>query len=155
MSAVVAPARRPFSSWVRLARMVADRAADVGVLAWAVVSGHRSAMISLKAAWVSSVSTKRCIARSMSVSLSQDTASTRRAWSTRVEIDAVCRMTKLATLLPRAACQVLPQTTRTEVTRTRIAKFPSWPVSYTHLRAHETDSYLVCRLLLEKKKQKT
>src|SRR5665647_55746 len=29
-----------------------------------------------------------------------------------------------------------------------------YPVSYTHLRAHETDSYLVCRLLLEKKKQK-
>src|SRR5664279_2085475 len=28
------------------------------------------------------------------------------------------------------------------------------PVSYTHLRAHETDSYLVCRLLLEKKKNK-
>src|SRR5680860_1608505 len=29
----------------------------------------------------------------------------------------------------------------------------SWgAVSYTHLRAHETDSYLVCRLLLEKKK---
>ena len=26
-----------------------------------------------------------------------------------------------------------------------------WSVSYTHLRAHETDSYLVCRLLLEKK----
>src|SRR5664279_3105276 len=25
----------------------------------------------------------------------------------------------------------------------------SSPVSYTHLRAHETDSYLVCRLLLE------
>src|SRR5664279_1967750 len=24
------------------------------------------------------------------------------------------------------------------------------PVSYTHLRAHETDSYLVCRLLLAK-----
>src|SRR5665647_3917658 len=24
------------------------------------------------------------------------------------------------------------------------------PVSYTHLRAHETDSYIVCRLLLEK-----
>src|SRR5664279_3817177 len=24
-------------------------------------------------------------------------------------------------------------------------------VSYTHLRAHETDSYLVCRLLLDKK----
>src|SRR5665647_3834494 len=28
-------------------------------------------------------------------------------------------------------------------------------VSYTHLRAHETDSYLVCRLLLEKKKKET
>ena len=28
-------------------------------------------------------------------------------------------------------------------------------VSYTHLRAHETDSYLVCRLLLEKKKTTT
>src|SRR5680860_1321984 len=27
------------------------------------------------------------------------------------------------------------------------------PVSYTHLRAHETDSYLVCRLLLEQKKK--
>src|SRR5680860_1626228 len=27
------------------------------------------------------------------------------------------------------------------------------PVSYTHLRAHETDSYLVCRLLLETKKK--
>src|SRR5664279_6659122 len=26
---------------------------------------------------------------------------------------------------------------------------PTRPVSYTHLRAHETDSYLVCRLLLE------
>ena len=25
------------------------------------------------------------------------------------------------------------------------------PVSYTHLRAHETDSYPVCRLLLEKR----
>ena len=24
------------------------------------------------------------------------------------------------------------------------------PVSYTHLRAHETEAYLVCRLLLEK-----
>ena len=28
---------------------------------------------------------------------------------------------------------------------------PLRAVSYTHLRAHETDSYLVCRLLLEKK----
>ena len=33
---------------------------------------------------------------------------------------------------------------------------PSYiPVSYTHLRAHETVLDLVCRLLLEKKKHKT
>src|SRR5678815_3694567 len=29
------------------------------------------------------------------------------------------------------------------------------PVSYTHLRAHETPEHLVCRLLLEKKKKAT
>src|SRR5678815_1672195 len=29
------------------------------------------------------------------------------------------------------------------------------PVSYTHLRAHETPEHLVCRLLLEKKNKKT
>ncbi|VTU49176.1 hypothetical protein AMBR_DPAELIID_02803 [Lacticaseibacillus rhamnosus] len=29
------------------------------------------------------------------------------------------------------------------------------PVSYTHLRAHETEADLVCRLLLEKKKKTT
>src|SRR5678816_3369554 len=29
---------------------------------------------------------------------------------------------------------------------------PRRPVSYTHLRAHETPEHLVCRLLLEKKK---
>eukprot|EP00658_Telonema_sp_P-2_P013720 TRINITY_DN15200_c0_g1_i1.p1 TRINITY_DN15200_c0_g1~~TRINITY_DN15200_c0_g1_i1.p1 ORF type:complete len:116 (+),score=22.13 TRINITY_DN15200_c0_g1_i1:138-485(+) len=34
--------------------------------------------------------------------------------------------------------------------------FMDWiaPVSYTHLRAHETPEHLVCRLLLEKKKKK-
>ena len=31
--------------------------------------------------------------------------------------------------------------------------FKSTPVSYTHLRAHETRHDLVCRLLLEKKKK--
>src|SRR5665647_3813986 len=34
-----------------------------------------------------------------------------------------------------------------------LATLSGGPVSYTHLRAHETDSYLVCRLLLEKKKK--
>src|SRR5680860_1830738 len=37
----------------------------------------------------------------------------------------------------------------------RLGRYVQWisTVSYTHLRAHETDSYLVCRLLLEKKKK--
>src|SRR5678809_1326330 len=33
------------------------------------------------------------------------------------------------------------------------AVHPDMPVSYTHLRAHETGRNLVCRLLLEKKKK--
>eukprot|EP00831_Metopus_contortus_P018681 TRINITY_DN17983_c0_g1_i4.p1 TRINITY_DN17983_c0_g1~~TRINITY_DN17983_c0_g1_i4.p1 ORF type:complete len:257 (-),score=78.79 TRINITY_DN17983_c0_g1_i4:71-841(-) len=33
-------------------------------------------------------------------------------------------------------------------------KYVYYPVSYTHLRAHETSLHLVCRLLLEKKKKK-
>eukprot|EP00658_Telonema_sp_P-2_P069955 TRINITY_DN59526_c0_g1_i1.p1 TRINITY_DN59526_c0_g1~~TRINITY_DN59526_c0_g1_i1.p1 ORF type:complete len:104 (-),score=30.73 TRINITY_DN59526_c0_g1_i1:90-401(-) len=40
----------------------------------------------------------------------------------------------------------------------RITKtLPDWvtAVSYTHLRAHETPEHLVCRLLLEKKKNTT
>ena len=32
--------------------------------------------------------------------------------------------------------------------------YSAFPVSYTHLRAHETRHDLVCRLLLEKKKKK-
>src|SRR5665647_1605365 len=32
--------------------------------------------------------------------------------------------------------------------RTKLVHFSTDSVSYTHLRAHETDSYLVCRLLL-------
>src|SRR5678815_383666 len=38
--------------------------------------------------------------------------------------------------------------------RDAIARKTKWyPVSYTHLRAHETPEHLVCRLLLEKKKK--
>ena len=36
------------------------------------------------------------------------------------------------------------------LTASVFASFSLSTVSYTHLRAHETDSYLVCRLLLEK-----
>ena len=35
----------------------------------------------------------------------------------------------------------------------RLLNETSFAVSYTHLRAHETRSNLVCRLLLEKKKK--
>ena len=38
--------------------------------------------------------------------------------------------------------------------RKRVNQKSIKPVSYTHLRAHETRSNLVCRLLLEKKKKK-
>src|SRR5674536_380021 len=44
------------------------------------------------------------------------------------------------------------------VTSARVEPIPGGvivlPVSYTHLRAHETPEHLVCRLLLEKKKKK-
>eukprot|EP00658_Telonema_sp_P-2_P000588 TRINITY_DN10222_c0_g1_i8.p1 TRINITY_DN10222_c0_g1~~TRINITY_DN10222_c0_g1_i8.p1 ORF type:complete len:129 (-),score=39.87 TRINITY_DN10222_c0_g1_i8:71-457(-) len=36
----------------------------------------------------------------------------------------------------------------------KIERVTPTPVSYTHLRAHETPEHLVCRLLLEKKKKK-
>ena len=39
-----------------------------------------------------------------------------------------------------------------EILRNLIGRLEDWePVSYTHLRAHETRGNLVCRLLLEKK----
>ena len=40
------------------------------------------------------------------------------------------------------------------VHRLDLAPSNATPVSYTHLRAHETVLDLVCRLLLEKKKEK-
>ena len=42
------------------------------------------------------------------------------------------------------------QSARESITETNADGFG--PVSYTHLRAHETSLHLVCRLLLEKKK---
>src|SRR5665647_3822632 len=49
---------------------------------------------------------------------------------------------KAVTLKPKAPAKMAMATSFTNGAVT---------VSYTHLRAHETDSYLVCRLLLEKK----
>src|SRR5680860_1083193 len=51
---------------------------------------------------------------------------------------------------------VLPSTTRNAIGTApspETVRIHTSSVSYTHLRAHETDSYLVCRLLLEKKKK--
>src|SRR5660398_315343 len=47
----------------------------------------------------------------------------------------------------QALCEQLPR-------RPHLSRGGSEPVSYTHLRAHETKANLVCRLLLEKKKKK-
>ena len=44
--------------------------------------------------------------------------------------------------------------TPTKTLEKEIARCNNIPVSYTHLRAHETLRYLVCRLLLEKKKER-
>ena len=48
-----------------------------------------------------------------------------------------------------------PQSALAVRTRTEIRDGTCPPVSYTHLRAHETSQDLVCRLLLEKKKHIT
>ena len=62
-------------------------------------------------------------------------------------------------LLPDGVEDILPSQAKKleEVRRRLLDLFSTWgydyvTVSYTHLRAHETGAYLVCRLLLEKKK---
>src|SRR5678815_5282052 len=45
-----------------------------------------------------------------------------------------------------------PMDTASRMTSSANDGFFIFPVSYTHLRAHETPEHLVCRLLLEKKK---
>eukprot|EP00831_Metopus_contortus_P045601 TRINITY_DN3656_c0_g1_i5.p2 TRINITY_DN3656_c0_g1~~TRINITY_DN3656_c0_g1_i5.p2 ORF type:complete len:113 (-),score=23.36 TRINITY_DN3656_c0_g1_i5:8-346(-) len=51
-----------------------------------------------------------------------------------------------------------PGTKASTVCPLQLSHYPMYsaliPVSYTHLRAHETSLHLVCRLLLEKKKKK-
>src|SRR5660397_280666 len=61
-------------------------------------------------------------------------------------------------------CEFIIQTRDNCGAVVKTSNFSLWPlkclyiccktVSYTHLRAHETKANLVCRLLLEKKKQK-
>src|SRR5678815_1326926 len=52
----------------------------------------------------------------------------------------------------RAGADVLTEDLRRVAWRSGRFEGPR-PVSYTHLRAHETPEHLVCRLLLEKKKE--
>src|SRR5660397_1533 len=60
-------------------------------------------------------------------------------------------------ILMNAAAAVV-ETSLDAATETRLGRLRWWnvgvgPVSYTHLRAHETKANLVCRLLLENKKK--
>src|SRR5665254_23446 len=65
--------------------------------------------------------------------------------STRVRSSAASDVYKRQKL-PRASA---PNTSPSDIHRFSARMTP---VSYTHLRAHETPEHLVCRLLLEKKK---
>src|SRR5450756_3024449 len=60
------------------------------------------------------------------------------------------------TLMPKSPWSLLCLPTPSAPSWTgMVARLPTvMPVSYTHLRAHETRHDLVCRLLLEKKKKK-
>ena len=58
---------------------------------------------------------------------------------------------KTATLITRFAGSFMIATVLMAIYVAFIRSGGLVAVSYTHLRAHETDSYLVCRLLLEKK----
>eukprot|EP00658_Telonema_sp_P-2_P052467 TRINITY_DN4068_c0_g1_i1.p1 TRINITY_DN4068_c0_g1~~TRINITY_DN4068_c0_g1_i1.p1 ORF type:complete len:102 (+),score=17.97 TRINITY_DN4068_c0_g1_i1:118-423(+) len=53
----------------------------------------------------------------------------------------------------RLELTALPGASKPDIRSSARGAFPV-PVSYTHLRAHETPEHLVCRLLLEKKKKK-
>src|SRR5450756_2826169 len=58
-----------------------------------------------------------------------------------------------ATRRPTAAASVSMRRTPAADLRSSSGRMCIQPVSYTHLRAHETRHDLVCRLLLEKKKK--
>src|SRR5664279_6291043 len=47
---------------------------------------------------------------------------------------------------PQASLALRPARSQPAQRRTFVPRLRPGPVSYTHLRAHETDSYLVCRV---------
>ena len=64
---------------------------------------------------------------------------------------SVGEMTRERTLLPAGVAPASDTFAAAQISNSGKERSP--PVSYTHLRAHETVLDLVCRLLLEKKKQ--
>src|SRR5660398_337809 len=60
------------------------------------------------------------------------------AWFSYYHSDFAVQIPSLLNLPGEQICRMLPKI--------------RFPISYTHLRAHETKANLVCRLLLEKKK---
>eukprot|EP00658_Telonema_sp_P-2_P032263 TRINITY_DN23935_c0_g1_i3.p1 TRINITY_DN23935_c0_g1~~TRINITY_DN23935_c0_g1_i3.p1 ORF type:complete len:129 (+),score=41.59 TRINITY_DN23935_c0_g1_i3:145-531(+) len=69
---------------------------------------------------------------------------------------ASARHQPFCTIPVKEIASVLKLNVRDEATALKLdAKMKNMtePVSYTHLRAHETPEHLVCRLLLEKKKK--
>src|SRR5450756_2911780 len=60
---------------------------------------------------------------------------------------------RVASRNPRAAAAAPPASV-TVIPSVCMDRICTSPISYTHLRAHETRHDLVCRLLLEKKKKK-
>src|SRR5664279_4928311 len=90
-----------------------------------------------------------------------DAATSRMSTTTKTPTTVACSLrnslTNAWTAVPDETASLTSSTRRflTAAPRTlgSWSSWPTYPVSYTHLRAHETDSYLVCRLLLEKKQQ--
>src|SRR5678816_4564673 len=75
-------------------------------------------------------------------------------WSNAVKLfsngpDEISRSTGSYVVCKTVCFQVTQELEHRRVNSSEIG-----PVSYTHLRAHETPEHLVCRLLLEKKKKK-
>eukprot|EP00658_Telonema_sp_P-2_P042775 TRINITY_DN30768_c0_g1_i1.p1 TRINITY_DN30768_c0_g1~~TRINITY_DN30768_c0_g1_i1.p1 ORF type:complete len:100 (+),score=9.61 TRINITY_DN30768_c0_g1_i1:90-389(+) len=95
----------------------------------------------------------------------RDSSCTGRSWGIGVPWDSVgaarsnqlglCQMPgeREGSLEVVAPCTSLPERPlwRAFAGRWSCTVAPRNPVSYTHLRAHETPEHLVCRLLLEKK----
>ena len=71
-------------------------------------------------------------------------------WKVRVDLAAMFRLTHMMGWDDTVWNHITARAPETDHT---FFMHQFGPVSYTHLRAHETSLHLVCRLLLEKKKR--